>query len=324
MNTKNYLWLILLGFLLVLISSLSQADNSVNDSRCNIIGRVCIEGPETRKIDGDNIRKDCWKYREIRVCQQQEDDQCSIYRSNPNCEQIDSKCADSTCRNYQNTFICSTKVTNNSSSLQCGSNTYCLNGQCDLKPEANTDNNFNQAMAYLSALNQAGKDKDYDSNNIKIFSGQNHACDKQALGYSNCCLDSGWGQDVGIGNCSESEKRLVELQKKQLCHYVGSYCSEKKPLIGCIKTTHSSCCFNSKISRIISEQGRVQLGISWNTPENPDCRGFTSQELQKLRFDQMDLSEIIDDLAGSITAPDPKYLENKIKKTVGAYESKTN
>lgn len=324
MKIKNYLLLILFGLSLVVISNIVQAADSTSDSKCNVIGRICIEGAEARKINGFNIKKDCWKYRQIKLCQRQVNDECSVYKTNPDCEQISSKCTDAECTNYQNSFVCSTKVTNNSSSIQCGSNSYCLNGQCDQNPKENTDNQFGQAITYLSALNQAGKDKNYDSSNIKIFSGTNHNCEKQSIGYNNCCNDGGWGQDVGIGNCNESEKRLIELQQKKLCHYIGSYCSEKKPLIGCIKTTHSSCCFNSKISRVITEQGRAQLGMSWGSSQNPDCRGFTAEELQKLRFDQMDLNEIADDLAKSVITPDPKYIEGKVRKTMEGYEVKTN
>lgn len=112
----------------------------------------------------------------------------------------------------------------------------------------------------------------------------------------------------------------MELQSKKLCHYVGSYCSQKIPLLGkCLKTKKTYCCFNSKISRVITEQGRVQLGKGWGSPESPDCGGFTPEELSRMNFDKMDLSEISSDIARSIVIPDKNYLEGKVKKTMEVY-----
>ena len=57
-----------------------------------------------------------------------------------------------------------------------------------------------------------------------------------------------------------------------------------------------SCCFASKLARIINEQGRPQLGIGWGSPEAPDCRGLSPEEFQSIDFSQIDLSEYIDDM----------------------------
>ena len=52
---------------------------------------------------------------------------------------------------------------------------------------------------------------------------------------------------------------------------------------------------NTKLGRIIQEQGRPQLkafsAIGWGTPKEPYCRGFTPEEFQALDFSKMDLSE---------------------------------
>jgi len=105
-----------------------------------------------------------------------------------------------------------------------------------------------------------------------------------------------------------------------LCHYVGSYCSEKLPLLGqCLKTKKTYCCFNSKISRVIMEQGHGQIVNGWGSAESPDCSGFTPDELSRLQFDKMDLSEIASDIAGSVVVPDKSYLEGKINQTMEGY-----
>ena len=65
------------------------------------------------------------------------------------------------------------------------------------------------------------------------------------------------------------------------------------------------CCFNSTLGRIIAEQGRNQLtDIDWGVASNPNCRGFTVEEFQRLDLSQMDLSEF----TNSIQLPN---VENK-------------
>ena len=58
--------------------------------------------------------------------------------------------------------------------------------------------------------------------------------------------------------------------RQPLCHGVGSYCSARLPIIRtCIETTETCCCFNSRLSRIINEQGRAQLGRGWGGARAP-------------------------------------------------------
>ena len=92
----------------------------------------------------------------------------------------------------------------------------------------------------------------------------------------------------------------------------------------CLKTKKTYCCFNSKISRVITEQGRAQLGKGWGSAESPDCGGFTTDELSHLQFDKMDLGEIASDIAGSVVVPDKSYLEGKVKKTLEGYGQTSN
>jgi conjugal transfer mating pair stabilization protein TraN len=95
---------------------------------------------------------------------------------------------------------------------------------------------------------------------------------------------------MSLMECDEREGRLALQRGASLCHEVGSYCSHK--VLGmCVTTTHSHCCFNSVLSRIINEQGRAQVGRGWGDARNPQCGGFTIAELQSLRFDVMDFSE---------------------------------
>ena len=42
---------------------------------------------------------------------------------------------------------------------------------------------------------------------------------------------------------------------------------------------------------MIQEQGRSQLNIDWGMPDQPNCRGFSAEELSKIDFSKLDLSE---------------------------------
>lgn len=77
-----------------------------------------------------------------------------------------------------------------------------------------------------------------------------------------------------------------------LCSYVGDYCREEWPLVGCVQRSQSYCCYNSKMSKLINEQGRAQLTTlaPLGVPGNPVCTGFTPEQFQAIDFSQIDFS----------------------------------
>ncbi len=100
--------------------------------------------------------------------------------------------------------------------------------------------------------------------------------------------------EVLLQGCDSQDMETGMLRGSGMCHEVGSYCSSK--ILGiCVQKARGHCCFNTKLGRIIQEQGRPQLksfnGIGWGSPKNPICRGFTPEEFQALDFSKMDLSE---------------------------------
>jgi conjugal transfer mating pair stabilization protein TraN len=97
------------------------------------------------------------------------------------------------------------------------------------------------------------------------------------------------------GGCDQQDLETSMMSSSGRCHYVGSYCETEWPFIGCVQRAKGYCCFNSKLARIIHEQGRLQLENFkhnlWGTGEGPSCRGFTTAEFQMLDFSKIDLSE---------------------------------
>ncbi len=93
-----------------------------------------------------------------------------------------------------------------------------------------------------------------------------------------------------IWECEEAEFELGAQRELRNCHYIGSYCSNDT-FLGCIEKTESYCCFNSPLSRIIQEQVRPQLNMSWGSPETPQCNGIPTGKLEAVDWSDVDLSE---------------------------------
>jgi conjugal transfer mating pair stabilization protein TraN len=102
---------------------------------------------------------------------------------------------------------------------------------------------------------------------------------------------------------------------QNLCHEVGDYCSNK--VLGkCITKTRSHCCFNSRLARIINEQGRAQIGRSWGSAESPDCSGFTADEFASIDFSTVDLSEFVSEVMANISMPNSAGLSQDVQGSV--------
>jgi conjugal transfer mating pair stabilization protein TraN len=116
----------------------------------------------------------------------------------------------------------------------------------------------------------------------------------------------------------EQEEQILGLKRGQnLCHFVGSYCSLEIPILGiCLETTESDCCFNSRLARIINEQGRPQIGKGWGSAESPDCSGFTQAQFANLNFDQMNLSEFYGEIMANVHVPDANALSGKTQQVI--------
>lgn len=100
--------------------------------------------------------------------------------------------------------------------------------------------------------------------------------------------------------------QLAANKKLNLCVYAGEYCSNKISIYFvkiCTQYTKNYCCYNSLLARIVNEQGRPQIGKSWGSGENPDCSGFSADQLAGLDFSTMDLTEYFNSLNAAGIAP---------------------
>ncbi len=139
--------------------------------------------------------------------------------------------------------------------------------------------------------------------------------------------------------CDSDDIDTVKNLNKGKCHYVGQYCRQKWPLVGCVQQAKAYCCFDSMLSRIVQEQGRpmistfnpsalqmtdpVRTGTSANyhfrgtdqniysqgwlltpggptSPGNLNCRGFTMEEFTLVDMSNVDLTEWVDSMVAKL------------------------
>ena len=281
----------------------------------------CVAPGGTRIIDGQSIARDCWRYETTYTCasgQTQAEPYCQQLRDR-GCVQVDSACmaklADGRCSEYEQTYRCTQAPAATQTILNCQGQTFCLGGGCFDTGYA-PSGDFGLAASYLGAIDAMTRDLDPAA--LTIFNGTARSCTKASLGFYNCCKDAGWGTDLGLARCSESEKVLAQQSLAGQCHYVGSYCSRK--VLGiCTARGYGYCCFNSKLARIIQEQGHAQMGIAFGAAESPDCRGLTPQEIEGVDFAKVDFSEFYADAyaaADAVTRPSASALQQLIQQRI--------
>lgn len=279
----------------------SNCDSFSQSSSCSLTQEICTNTGR-KNIDGLIINKECWDYDRTYSCSSQSPNLSDCATLENSCVFDSQECvdqnSDNICTKYKRNYECNTigSTSSDADISICGSQVYCADGNCD-EIDYERDKNFANAAANLAVLDEAAQDLvTVDST---TFTGSNNKCGKDLINYSDCCKVSGWGEVIGA-SCSSEEQDLQDKRRNKLCVYVGEYCAQEHPLTGiCLKEKQSYCCFNSKIARIVHEQGRPQLGINWGSASSPNCSGFPVTRLDDIDFTQIDFSEISSDITSN-------------------------
>lgn len=285
----------------------------------------CIEPGSTKTIVVDGmsypVTQACWKYKDTYMTQAADNGTCKTYMNNPACTLASRTCAftaedGSGCLHEYATYSCETRTSGQV--MICGGDTFCLDGDCE-RAQNGKNNDFAPVVSALAALAAAGKDvAAINSVNVRAFTGSAKFCKKFAAGFSNCCKDGGWGQDVGLARCSSEEKALGKAKENKLTVSIGEFCS-KKVLGVCLEKKRSYCQFDSKLAQIVQQQGRNgQLHIGFGKASSPDCRGITQTELQQINFEALDFSNFFDDLQKNKKIPDNDTLTKRVREEIAA------
>ncbi|HAV2102625.1 TPA: type-F conjugative transfer system mating-pair stabilization protein TraN [Enterobacter cloacae] len=285
----------------------------------------CIEPGSTKTVVVDGVSypvtQACWKYKDTYMTQAADNGTCKTYMNNPACTLASRTCAftaedGSGCLHEYATYSCETRTSGQV--MICGGDTFCLDGDCE-RAQNGKNNDFAPVVSALAALAAAGKDvAAINSVNVRAFTGSAKFCKKFAAGFSSCCKDGGWGQDVGLARCSSEGKALGKAKENKLTVSIGEFCS-KKVLGVCLEKKRSYCQFDSKLAQIVQQQGRNgQLHIGFGKASSPDCRGITQTELQQIKFDKLDFSNFFDDLQKNKKIPDNDTLTKRVREEIAA------
>jgi len=128
--------------------------------------------------------------------------------------------------------------------------------------------------------------------------------------------------------CDQNDSEAALFDASGYCHYLGTVCDKKIKFMGCVQRSKRYCCFNTKMARIVAEQGRPQLKTfgptgGWGSPENPNCRGFTPEEFQQLDFSKIDMSEYFNDIMDGMNQ-NIQDAQQKIQQGVQNHYQQTN
>ena len=285
----------------------------------------CIEpgGTKTVVVEGKpyQITQTCWAYKDTYMTQAENAGSCKTYMDNPACTLASRQCAFSAedgsgCLHEYATYSCETRTSGQV--MICGGDTFCFDGDCE-RAQQGKNNDFAPVVSALAALAAAGKDvAAINGVDVRAFTGSAKFCKKFAAGFSNCCKDSGWGQDIGLASCSTEEKALGKAKENKLTVSVGEFCS-KKVLGVCLEKKRGYCQFDSKLAQIVQQQGRNgQLHVSFGKASSPDCRGITQTELQQIKFDKLDFTSFYEDLQNNGNIPDNNALTERIREQIAS------
>ncbi len=307
----------------------TACSNLAADSNCTVPTETCTESdPATRVIDGAAVTQPCWAWRRDYQCNRYTPAQdCTALEAAPGCVLQQEYCLtdDTPCRTNERVYDC--PVPDGPATppqFICDGDVYCIDGACEtIEREANTE--FKDAVTALNAVDQARRELDPD--NLTLFKGSRETCSSKVFGILNCCKGKGFPLIPGIQllvslGCNREEMLLHERDAGGLCAYVGTYCSSS--VLGiCLTKRKTYCCFASKLSRILQEQGRVQLAKPWGPPKVETCAGLTVAEFAQLDLSVMDFSEVYAEFTGAARLPDELEAANQIQQKIEDYYARS-
>lgn len=311
--------------------------------------QVCVDAsPTTRTINGVAVTHDCWQWQATYQCSTLSSaNDCATLSAKSTCSFDHEVCLDSpqtgACQVKSEVYKCTTPAaTQTSQAYSCSGDVYCIDGSCTQLPTSPAPDLAN-ALVAMNAMKDANQQ--FDANKLTIFDGDATGCHKPLFGLVNCCAGKISGLLTGAaaasaaiglasGNpamllglvtqflplfmCSGEEMQLDVKDRMGLCHYVGEYCSEKA-LFVCTTMRKSYCCYQSKLARVIQEQGRAQLGLDFGSPQSPTCTGFTVDQFSKLDLSKMDFSEVFADFTSAVSLPASLQTSAQIQQKIQAY-----
>ncbi|CCB86555.1 conjugal transfer mating pair stabilisation protein TraN [Parachlamydia acanthamoebae UV-7] len=285
----------------------------LNTPQCTFIGKDCLEPSVSKLINGEQIFRQCWKEKWNYLCKYDRKKGCQ-FLANQNCTLIHKDCLEKNtdgCSLWELSYKCLSNIQKKFKKLDDKEMFGSQEEEWDTALSPNTS--FSNVFSTLSVFEAIKQDMENSqlSNDyqLQIFKGKKFKCGvnvSAGLMYDCCFSFGGLTNTLKLSHCNTDELSLGEMREKGLCYYLGY---DEKKILDLLTTRkeHIFCCFSTKLARVFQEQAREQLQIDWGTPQHADCRGLSSDEIAKLDFTRLDLSEAYEKL------PDTTNLERKTK-----------
>nr|WP_232843195.1 conjugal transfer protein TraN [Allopontixanthobacter confluentis] len=307
----------------------SQCLGLSDNSDCALDTEICTDSsPQTRVIDGVSVTRPCWSWQRSYSCTARSAaSDCSEIEDQGTCRFLREEClTDSTpCETWERIYECPLPAgDSDATQYVCDGDVYCIDGSCETI-ERNANDEFKDAVTALHAMDEARGA--FDPDTLTLFRGTRNTCSSKVFGVLNCCKGKGFPLIPGISllvalGCDREEVLLHQRDAQGLCAYVGTYCS-KKFLGVCLTKRKAYCCFESKLARILQEQGRRQLPKPWDKPKEEQCEGFTLDEFAQLDLSQMDFSEVYAEFTEAARLPDELETSILIQQKIEDYYSRS-
>jgi len=253
---------------------------------CKIASTECLDASNPRIINGLSLTRDCWESALTYSCRSAPADEC-VSQKEKGCLQVSSRCrkhGNNFCVLYEQVYRCTEKICE--APMPCIKPIFCRDGDCTAH-DATQNTNFGESAAELSAAGESGRE--YSQTQANLFAGHVARCKIWAIDFIDCCSDKGWGKAIDLAHCRDEDKALGQAKLNYLVHYLGKYCSNE--VLGvCLEHKHTYCVFDTKMARIIQEEGRLRQlnGGALGTAEHPTCNGLSVKELQRIDFSRVD------------------------------------
>lgn len=303
----------------------NQCAGFASNGDCTLDAEICTDSaPQTRIVDGIAVTRPCWAWQRSYSCvTRSAASDCSALEDEGSCRFVREEClsGDEACETWERVYECPLPAgETGGTQYVCDGDVYCIDGSCEtIERKANDE--FKDAVTALHAMNEARGQ--FDPQTLTLFRGTRNTCSSKVFGVLNCCKGKGFPLIPGISllvalGCDREEVLLHERDAQGLCAYVGTYCSDS--FLGvCLTKKKVYCCFESKLSRILQEQGRRQLPKPWGKPKTETCTGFTLDEFARLDLSQMDFSEVYAEFTDAARLPDELETSTLIQQKIQDY-----
>lgn len=259
---------------------------------------------ETRQIQGESIQREYFETTRVYALNTQKINTCTPLKA-LGCQRLSSRCIEEKileegpkiCLKHEHLYQCRKETS--------------LRGEFPSKfgisipkaPPVIANQNMMKALSQLEALKQTASLKTQEGSQITFLKGDMMSCTTNFGGsFKDCCRsEGGFGTNIGLATgCTPSELTLQKAKREGRCVFIGAR-SKNKVLGINFSKEYGYCCFQSQLVFAIQEGARKQLGKDFGSLQDPQCNGLTGDELQRVDFGQLDLSETFENIMTSAT-----------------------